>query len=99
MANGLYSNSELMETLVVDLNNLLKEIMGGQYIQACCVVTSMTQKIMNLKKTVDDDLKNREQTIETLKEELRMAGHTVTDLKPEEAVAKIGEISKKDGAN
>ena len=70
MANGIYTNSEIIDSLVLDLNNVLKEQQNGQFIQACCIVTQMTQKLMNLRKTIDDDLKNREQTIETLKEQI-----------------------------
>lgn len=94
MADGLYTNSELVDSLLVDLNNVIKEYANGQYIQACCVITGMTQKLLNLRKTIDDDLKNRDKTIETLKEELRMAGHAVTDMKPEEALETIAEITK-----
>lgn len=86
MANGLYTNTELMDSVIVDLNNALKELFSGQYIQACCHVTQMSQKLVNLRNTIDDDLKNREETIERLKQVLHDSGIEVRDLTPEEVV-------------
>lgn len=84
MADGLYTNTELMDSVIVDLNNTLKELFSGQYIQACCHVTQMSQKLVNLRNTIDNDLKNRDETIATLKNELRNAGVTVEDIDPRE---------------
>ena len=83
MANGIMTNSELITSLIADLNSVLKAQMTGQYIQACNYVTQMGQKLINLRDRIDDDLKNREETIEQLKQELRDAGATVTDVSPE----------------
>lgn len=80
MANGLYTNTELMDSVIVDLNNTLKDIFSGQYIQACCHVTQMSQKLVNLRNTIDNDLKNREETIERLKQVLRDSGVEVRDI-------------------
>ena len=82
--NGLYSNSELIQTLIADLNNLLKEQAGGQYINACAIVTGMAQKLVNLKNTIDNDLKNRDETIATLKEELRNHGVEIVEVHDEQ---------------
>ena len=84
MANGLYTNTELMDSVIVDLNNTLKELFSGQYIQACRIVSSMSQKLVNLRNTIDNDLKNRDETIATLKNELINAGVTVEDIDPRE---------------
>jgi hypothetical protein len=80
MANGLYNNTELMDSVIVDLNNTLKELFSGQYIQACCHVTQMSQKLVNLRNTIGNDLKNREATIETLKRQLREMDCEVVDV-------------------
>ena len=82
--NGLYSNSELVQTLITDLNNLLKEQAGGQYINASAIVTGMAQKLINLKETIDNDLKNRDETIATLKEELRSHGVEIVEVQNEQ---------------
>lgn len=95
MAKDLMTNSELISSIIVDLNSLPKCLIDGQFIQFCNIVTSMGQKLVNLRNTIDNDLKNREKTIETLKEELRNAGHGVKDMTPQEFIDSIS----KDGDN
>ena len=95
MDKGIYTNSELIETLIVDLNNLPKQLIAGQFINFCSIVSQMGQKLINLRNTIDNDLKNREETIEKLKNELRAAGAEVEDMTPEEFIKKH---NKKDGA-
>ena len=95
MAKGIYTNSELIDTIIVDLNNMIKEALSGQYVQICYIVTAMTQKLMNLKKGIDADLASKDKVIEQLKEQLRAAGAEVEDMTTEEFIEKYG---KKDGA-
>ena len=80
MANGLYTNSELVGTLINDLNDFLRLQAGGQHLQACAVVTGMAQKLVNLRASIDNDLKNRDETIETLKAKLRDCGVEVVEV-------------------
>jgi len=68
MANGLFSNSELAESIITDLNNLLKNLAGGQYIRVCSLVMEIVQKLTNLKKGIEADINNREQQIKELQE-------------------------------
>ena len=84
MGKGLYTNTELIESLLSDLNNLLKEQLNGQYIKACIIVNQMSQKILNLREGVEKDMKNKVDIIEQLKTQLRNAGQEVIDLTPEE---------------
>lgn len=84
MANGLYSNSELIGTVINDMNELLKEQAGGQYLNACRIVNGIVQKLLNLRQTVDNDIKNRDETIESLKEQIRSLGMEVVDMQPSE---------------
>ena len=84
MANGIYTNSELVKSLVADLNALIKNELCGEYVMACAIVTGMTQKLMNLRKTVDNDLKNRDETIEMLKKRLRACGQEVIEVPADE---------------
>ena len=95
MANGIYTNSELIDTIIVDMNNMIKEALSGQYVQICYIVTGMTQKLMNLKKGIEADLASKDKVVEQLKDQLRAAGAEVEDMTPEEFVKKYG---KKDGA-
>lgn len=89
MANGLYTNSELIQTIIVDLNDMIKAQMGGQYIQACNIVTQMGQKLVNLKKTVDRDLESKDRYIADLKQQLKDAGIEVIDMTSEELIEKM----------
>lgn len=95
MANGLYTNTEFIDLILADLNTALKEQLNGQYINFCCAVANVAQKLITLRKTIDDDLKNRNETIEQLKNELRAVGAEVNDYTPQEFAEKI----KKDGAD
>ena len=98
MAKDLMTNSELISSIIVDLNSLPKCLIDGQFIQFCNIVTSMGQKLVNLKNTIDDDLKNRDKTIETLKEELRAVGHEVNDMTPQQFIDEVMDKEEKDGA-
>lgn len=84
MTNGILTNKELVGSLIQDLNNLVKEQQAGQHLQACQIIVSMTQKLANLYKTIDDEVKNRDETIAVLKDELRKRGAEVVDVPPEE---------------
>lgn len=74
MANGLYTNAELIGSVIDDLNTILKMAMTGQPLQACAVLTGTAQKLINLQETINNDLKNRDETIKTLEDELRKGG-------------------------
>ena len=95
MAKGTYTNSELIDTIVFDMNNMIKEALSGQYVQICYIVTAMTQKLMNLKKGIEADLTSKDKVIEQLKDQLRAAGAEVEDMTTEQFIEKYG---KKDGA-
>lgn len=94
MGKGLYNNAELVDTIIVDLNSAIREIASGQYVQACRIVTAMSQKLVNLRKTIDEDLKSRDSTIEDLKRELRNLGHEIVEVSGTE----LGNAMEKDGA-
>ena len=93
MANGLYTNEELVDTLIIDLNNLPKHLIDGQFIQFCNTVTQMGQKLINLRSGIKQDLDNKNQIIETLKENIRNLGVEVKEMSVEE----IKDLGK-DGA-
>ena len=82
--NGLLTNSELIDSVLDDLNNALKAQASGQYVQGCIIVSNIAQKLVNLRKTIDNDLKDREQTIEQLKDQLRKLGHEIIEVSTEE---------------
>lgn len=91
MANGTFTNSELVKSIVADLNALIKNELCGEYVMACAIVTNMAQKLMNLQKTIDNDLKNRDETIDALKERLRACGQEVIEVPADEYAKELQE--------
>ena len=81
--NGILTNKELINSIINDLNEYLKAQASGQMLQAAAIMAGVSQKLLNLYKTVDDDLKNRDETIDSLKQQLRAAGVEVIDVPPE----------------
>lgn len=88
--NGIYTHSELIDSILQDLNSLVKCHMIGEHVTACAIMTGIAQKLLKLKEGVANDLKNREETIEQLKEELRACGREVVDV----PVENIEEVKK-----
>lgn len=92
---GLYDNEGLIDTLIIDCNNLVKVLAGGNYVQFCSIVVQMVQKLSNLKSGIKNDLDSKNNVIEELKNQLRHCGQEVEDMTAEEYILKYG---KKDGA-
>lgn len=90
----MYTNSELIDSLIVDCNDLAKNIISGNGLAVCTLIVQMVQKLANLKKGVKNDLANREETIRILKDELRKAGKEVVDTTPEEVGKVMDEINR-----
>jgi phosphopantothenate synthetase len=63
---GLYDNEGLIDTIIVDLNDILKNMAAGQYIRICNLVVGMTQKLTNLKKNMKEELAARDQQVADL---------------------------------
>ena len=80
----MYTNSELIETILNDLNDYMKSQAHGQYVQGCIIVSNIAQKLVNLRKTIDNDLKDQERIINELKEQLRKLGYETIEVSPEE---------------
>ena len=64
---GLLDNEGLCDSLLIDLNNLPKVLMTGQYIQFCAMVSSMAQRLANLKKGINSDMQFMKAKVEELK--------------------------------
>lgn len=99
MSNGILNNEELIDTLVADLNNLVKDMASGQYVHFCIVVSNMTQKLVNLKTGIKSDIDNKNEVIESLKQTIRNMGEDVKDVSIEEYIEKYQpKLEEKDGA-
>ena len=65
--NGLSDNEGLCDSLIMDLNGLVKALVSGQYIQFSGTITTMTKKLANLKAGIRADLESKDKIIEELK--------------------------------
>lgn len=90
----MLTNAELVDTLITDCNNAVRSCVGGQYIAFCNTMVQMVQKLANLKVGIQNDLKNREEVIATLENQLREAGLDVKRMTIGEVAEMVGE---KDG--
>lgn len=84
MASGTYTNSELIETILNDLNDYMKAQAHNQYVQACIIMSNIAQKLVNLRNGIDADMKSKNETIENLKTELRKRGVDIIDVPVEQ---------------
>lgn len=82
----MLDNQQLIDSMILDCNNAVGAIAQGQYILFCRIMYEMVQKLGNLKKGVAVELKNREEIIAGLKDQLRNAGMQVKDVPVEELV-------------
>ena len=80
----MYTNSELIGSILTDLNEMMKYQAAGQFIQATTVFVGIVQKLVQLRQHIDDDMKNRDETIQSLKDELRACGREVVDIPADE---------------
>ena len=76
----MLDNQQLIDSMILDCNNAVGAIAQGQYILFCRLMYEMVQKLGNLKKGVAVELKNREEIIAGLKEQLRNAGMQIEDV-------------------
>lgn len=89
MNKGVYTSEELIDTIIVDCNDAVKSLASGQYLQWCNLMATVANKLYNLKKGVADDLAQKNNTIEDLKEQLRLCGCDLQDVTPEEFVEDV----------
>ena len=89
--NGLYDNQGLCDSLIADLNGIVKNMAEGQYVNFCMGVSNITKKILNLKKGIADDIKSKDEVIEELKRMLRESGQEVLDGIPAELIDEGGD--------
>ena len=92
MGKGLYTNEELIDSMMIDLNKSVQNLVNGSYLAWCKGVGEIAQKLIVLKKSVSDEVASKNRRIEELKQNLRDCGAEVTDIP-------IEEFMKKDGAD
>lgn len=65
---GLMDNEGLINSLIMDCNELPKTLMQGQYVHFCAKICEMVQKLSKLESGVKNDTKSREDMIKELRE-------------------------------
>lgn len=63
---GLWDNEGLIDTMLTDLNDLMKCMAAGQYIRYADITVKFVQKLNNLKKGMKAELKDKEDQIADL---------------------------------
>lgn len=66
----------MIDAIINDLNEMLKALSIGQHLQACAILTGVTQKLFS----VQSDMKVKDETLKKLKQELRMRGVEVAEI-------------------
>lgn len=80
MANGLYTNEELIDTLIVDCDNAVNAVIAGHGIQWCKLMYEIVVRLTNLKKGIISDIKNRDENIAMLRQMLKDAGVEIQEV-------------------
>ena len=66
---GLYDNIGLIDSLIVDCNDLPKSLINGQFVQFCSRIVQMVQKLSNLRDGVKNDIESKDGQITALLQE------------------------------
>ena len=64
---GLLDNIGLIDTLIVDCNTLVKQLISGNNVAFCAKIVEMVQKLNSLKKGVTSDTEALQKEIEDLR--------------------------------
>lgn len=88
---GLMDNEGLCDSLANDLNNLVRQMVGGNFIQFCSTVTAMGQKLVNLKKGIANDMDAMKRKVEELKNTNDTLVEQLTGLPVEKEGAENGD--------
>lgn len=99
MGNGIMGNVELIEALINACEDAVKALHAGNHILFCKIMYGMVVRLAELKDGVKNDIDSRNQTIETLKEQLRNSGREVVDIDLEKLAADAEKDGADDGGN
>lgn len=69
---GLFDYAGLIDTLLVDCNELPNALFNGKNVRFCALVVGMVQKLARLKEGVKNDLQARENLIREYAEENKL---------------------------
>lgn len=88
---GLYDNDGLIDSLVKDLNDLLKNMAAGQYIRVSSLTVEMVQKLQSLKSGMKKERESMDDQVQVLQQRLNdmaeQAFHPIEIADPQEQTA------------
>ena len=61
---GLYDSIGLIDSLIVDCNELPRALFSGKFVQFCSMIVGMVQKLANLKQGIKNDMESLKEQIE-----------------------------------
>ena len=64
--NGLFDSNGLIDSMIMDCNELVKQLTHGDYVLFCQMVVQMVQKLSSLKKGINSDMKSLQEQIDDL---------------------------------
>ena len=64
---GLWDNQGVIDTIIVDLNQLPRLLIENQFLQACATLASIGQRLKNLQNGIKNDMNSKTNQIEELK--------------------------------
>ena len=67
--NGLLDDEGLIDSLIIDTNDLVKLLTAGQYVAFCQRIVYIAQKLTKLKKGMLEELRIRDARIDELMQE------------------------------
>ena len=71
---GLYDNIGLIDTLIVDCNDLPRLLMTGHYVGFCTKIVEIVQKLSLLREGVQHDISDRDEQIKELQAQIERGG-------------------------
>ena len=73
---GILDSDGMIDSLIVDCNELPKALFSGQYVLFCSMISQMVQKLCLLKKGIKDDSESLKKQIDDLTKILNKGGDT-----------------------
>lgn len=59
---GNTNHSAVIDSIIIDCNDAVKALAGGNYIQWCAGMVKIVQKLANLKQCIRDGIQSRDDT-------------------------------------
>ena len=91
--SDLKSTPELIDSIIIDCDSAVKELVTHGYIGFCAKMVGIVQKLACAKAGYVNDMKNRNETIDALKAEIRRLGGTADDIPIDEFLGGDGNGS------